>query len=204
MRTKNFLRGFSGIAGLLWFSACSPVPGQLLVMEGNFFNSRGMYTEAIASYLKALDYAGAAPYAEYGLGSVYFSLDEGDAALERFAASETAMGELGGGEHPELVYRLRYNAGIVRFEQGDYAGAADAFREALKIDGSRLEAKRNLELSLLAGFRELSAPAAPSAGERPEERERAELLFEYIREKERDRWKSREWIEEDTPSGPDY
>jgi Ca-activated chloride channel family protein len=135
---------------------------------------------------------------------VYFSLDEGTAALERFAASEKALEGLKGGDHPELIYRLRYNRGIIYFEKGDYSAAAAAFREALEIDGGRIEAKRNLELSLLAFFRESSPPGGRPSGDSPEDRERAEAVFDYVRMKERDRWKSREWIEEDGPPGPDY
>jgi Ca-activated chloride channel family protein len=173
-------------------------------MEANFFSSRGMYTEAIGSYLEALDYGEAAPYAEYGLGSAYFALDEGKAALERFAAAEKALGEGGREGHTELLYRLRYNAGIVQFGQGDYKAAASSFKEALELDGSRLEAKRNLELSLLAINQESSSPALLPSGKDPAEEAREEALFNYIRIKEEERWKSREWIEEDTPEGPDY
>ncbi|MDR1957057.1 MAG: tetratricopeptide repeat protein, partial [Treponema sp.] len=133
--------------------------GKLLIMEGNFFNSRNQYTQAIASYLQARNYREALPYAEFGLGSVYGSLDEGEAALNRFTAAAEALGDLPQGADPELVYRIHYNIGVVRFKAEDYAGAAAAFRHALEIDGSRIEAKRNLELSRLSLGRKPSASA---------------------------------------------
>ncbi|MDR3341423.1 MAG: tetratricopeptide repeat protein [Treponema sp.] len=177
-------------------------------MEGNFFNSRGMYTEAIASYMKALEHTEVLPYAEFGLGSVYVSLDEGDVALERFGAAEAALRDMPQHTHPELVYRIHYNTGVVRFEKGDYAGATAAFRSALEADGSRIEAKRNLELSLLSLSRSNTEAASGAVQANQDRTEKAEAgataLFDYLRRKEQDQWKSREWIEDTPVSGPDY
>ncbi|MDR3171710.1 MAG: tetratricopeptide repeat protein [Treponema sp.] len=193
---------------LLLPCSCSPIPGKLLVMEGNFFNSRGMYTEAIASYLKALEHRDVLPYAEFGLGSVYSTLDEGTVALARFAAAAEALRELPEHTHRELVYAIHYNTGVVHFEQEDYAGAAGAFRLALETDGSRVEAKRNLELSLLSLAQEPAETAAEEsqAAKAPSQRAEAgaQALFDYLRRKEQDQWKSREWIEDAPASGPDY
>jgi Ca-activated chloride channel family protein len=176
-------------------------------MEGNFFNSRGMYTEAISSYLKTLDYPDTAPYGEYGLGSAYFALEEGKAALERYGDSEKGLGNLKG-NHRELLYRIRYNSGIIHFEEGDYDGAVRAFREALEIDGGHVEAKRNLELSLLTLSHNNNSPAAGSSRNSGTDGEGGEAgnsaLFEYLRGKEQDQWKSREWQTESGSAGPDY
>jgi Ca-activated chloride channel family protein len=206
--------GFAVILSLSLFllGACSRLPGRLLIMEGNFYHSQGMYTEAVAVYLQALDRGGAAggdpirPFAEYGLGSAYISLDEGDAALERFEASTEALKGLPPETGQELSYRLSYNTGIVHFEKGDYEASAAAFKQALEIDGSRIEAKRNLELSLLSLSREASSAGA-SPGQEDEgikRPERNSALFDYLHRKEQNQWKSREWIEEEPASGPDY
>jgi Ca-activated chloride channel family protein len=186
---------------LILFCSCSRVSGKLLVMEGNFFASRGMYTDAASSYLRALEHEEAAPYAEYGLGAVYFSLDEGKAALERYGASEKLLAPFPAGEHRELRYRIPYNAGLVLFGEGEYAGAAAAFRTALEIDGGRIDAKRNLELSLLSLAREKNGAEQKGKNRNPDDAEAA--VFDYLRLKEQNQWKSREWIEEDT-GGPDY
>ncbi|GHV92298.1 hypothetical protein AGMMS50268_28010 [Spirochaetia bacterium] len=191
---------------LLLLGGCSRLPGRLRIIEGNFYHSQGMYNEAVAAYLRALDH-GEGAYAEYGLGSAYISLDEGEAALERFDASAEALKQLPSETDQELSYRIHYNRGIVFFERGDYGAAAEAFKQALETDGSRIEAKRNLELSLLSLSRE-----SPSTGSSPGDEgsegnktsERAAALFDYLHRKEQNQWKSREWIEEDPPIGPDY
>jgi Ca-activated chloride channel family protein len=198
----------AGLFLLCSLGACSAFSGKLLIMEGNFYQSRGMYTQAISAYLKALDYPEAVPYAEYGLGSSYQALDEGKAALERFAAAEKTLEAVPGRRlqaGQELSYRIRYNTGLVLFGEGDFAGAAEAFRGALAIDGSRIEAKRNLELSLLSRPRDRSPAAAQGKsrenGEGEDRGTRA--LFDYLSRKEQNQWKSQEWIE-DPSTGPDY
>ena len=192
------------IFGLAVFAlgSCSRLSGKLLVMEANFFSSQGLYNEAVSSYLQALDYHDAAPYAEYGLGSVYYSLDEGKAALERFEASQKLLEGQPAAAHRELRYRNHYNAGIVLFGEENFSAAAAAFREALGADPSRIEAKRNLELSLLSLARENAGRGRIEQGQQ-ESRART-ALFEYLRQKEQNQWKSREWAAEEETPGPDY
>ncbi|MDR1030580.1 MAG: tetratricopeptide repeat protein [Treponema sp.] len=181
------------------------IPGTLLIMEGNFFNSRNRYTQAISAYLKALKYAEARPYAEFGLGTAYFSLDEGAVALKRFAAALEALNAMPKEAAPELVYRIHYNSGVVQFKEGDYAGAVTSFRQALQTDGSRIEAKQNLELSLLALARGNNPSAVSSReGVAADTEAGVSALFEYIHQKEQNQWRSREWIEAVPFTGPDY
>lgn len=190
------------LSALLFLSSCSRLPGKLLIMEANFLSSRGRYTDAVSSYLKALEYEEAAPYAEYGLGSVYYSLDEGKAALERFADSQKTLDTFPPDGHRELRYRVSYNTGGALFSEGDFAGAAASFREALRIEPDRIEAKRNLELSLLSLARESAAGSRSDQGR--QESESRTALFEYLRQKEYNQWKSREWAAEEQSDGPDY
>ncbi|MDR1804540.1 MAG: tetratricopeptide repeat protein [Treponema sp.] len=192
---------------LVMFSSCRETQGKLIIMEANFLNSRGNYTEAISAYLRALQYEGAAPYAEYGLASAFFALEESDSALDRYLEAENALERMGD-EHNELRYRIHYNRGIIYFEKGEYNEAANAFREALKVDSSRIEAKRNLELSLLTDtWRSplaVSSEGADNVSDNVQEDSTSQVLFEYLRAKEQEQWKSREWVEESDPSGLDY
>jgi Ca-activated chloride channel family protein len=171
-------------------------------MEGNFYHSRNRFAEAISSFLKAQTYAYAAPYAEYGLGLSYSALEEKDAALGRYSAAGESLDTIKG-EHEELRYRLMYNTGIIHFEQGDYNRAVEFFHKALEIDGSRVEAKRNLELSLLALSKpNQSEPASSSTGTGTGG-QGSQALFDYLRVKEQEQWKS-EWSTEIESLGPDY
>ena len=187
-------------------SSCGRAQGKLLVMEGNFYNARGFYTEAITSYMKALNLE--APYAEYGLGSAYFALEEGNAAMERYKAAAASLENFRPEHHTELRYRLYYNTGIIHFEKGNYEEAARAFRDALKVDSSRIDAKRNLELSLLTITRNNAPQTASSSGgdegRQDDSGGSSAIIFEYLREMEQEHWKSRRWTGESNYSGPDY
>jgi Ca-activated chloride channel family protein len=168
-------------------------------MEANYLNSRGRYDEAIVSYLKALNYEEAAPYAEYGLGLTFYLLDENKPALKRFEDSQKLLKVLPAGEHNELRYRTSYNAGVVLFSEGDFQAAAAAFKNALRENPRRIEAKRNLELSLKS-----IAGETGKNGEAQREDKARDVLFEYIQDREQQRWKGMEWVPEEKPTGPDY
>ena len=177
---------------------CSNAAGKLLIIEANFLSSQGRFTEAVAKYTKALDYEDAAPYAEYGLGSVYFAMGEEEAALDNFAKAGNLLDKLPPNLNRELRYRVCYNTGIALFSGGNFSGAADSFRDALKTDGRKTEAKRNLELSLLSTARQ------STVGGEQRENEGATALFDYIRQKELDQWTNREWQPEEDNGEPDY
>jgi Ca-activated chloride channel family protein len=180
------------------FLGCSNASGKLLIIEANFLSSQGRFTEAVAHYTRALEYEDAAPYAEYGLGSVYFAMGEENAALDSFTKAGNMLDKLPSNLNRDLRYRVCYNTGIAQFSGGNFSGAADSFRDALKIDGRKTEAKRNLELSLLSTARQNTV-----SGEQ-RENEGITALFDYIRQKELDQWTNREWQPEEDNDGPDY
>jgi len=196
-----FFFTFSCFTFLLYgCSGDSGVSGKLLIMQGNFQNAKGDHSGAISSYMQALEYAQAAPYSEFGLGSVYFALGEEKAALERFAHASKTLEMSDPAANRELQYRIHYNTGVVLFSEGDFSGATQSFREALKIDGGKKDAKRNLELSLRSLAREnIAGGENNDAGS-----ESRAVLFEYMRQKEFNQWKSREWQEEKNFNGLDY
>jgi Ca-activated chloride channel family protein len=184
----------------LLFCACSDIPGKLLIMEANFHHSRGMYNEAISTYQKAYEHEEAAPYSEFGLGSAYFALGEEKAALKQFAEAEKLLESHHSNDHKELHYRIHYNTGVVLFSKGDFSGAADSFRKALKVDGGKKDAKQNLELSLQSLLRENKAGGDNDKGEN----ESMDILFQYVRQKESNQWESRQWEQEEDANGLDY
>lgn len=197
LRLPNRLPLVSMFLVVFIFSSCSD--GKLILLEANYLMSRGRYDEALDSYQKALNYKDAAPYAQYGLGLTLHSLDESTTALDRYNDSQKMLEGFSDSEHRELRYRNLYNSGIVYFEEGDFNLAADAFKEALRIDPRRVDAKRNLEISLI------SITMETNTEDRTESRsETREILFDYIRQQEQQHWKSREWAPEERPTVPDY
>jgi Ca-activated chloride channel family protein len=197
-RGENFVTCYLLSVILLLASGCSNASGKLLVIEGNFLSSQGRLTEAVDKYTKALEFEDAAPYAQYGLGSVYFSMGEEEAALDRFVQAGNMLDSLPPNLNRELRYRVCYNTGVALFSRGNFSGAADSFRDALRIDGRKTEAKRNLELSILSTARQ----NITSGGNR--DNESISALFEYIRQKELDQWTNREWQPEEDSAEPDY
>jgi Ca-activated chloride channel family protein len=185
------------IAIALFLSSCSK--GKILILEANYLVSQGRYDEAVIPCVQALDYKDAAPYAEYALGLTLHSIDEGSAALKRYANSGKMLESLSDNEHRELRYRNYYNSGIIYFEDGDFLSAAEAFKEALRSDPGKLDAKRNLELSLVSILTETAAEKR-----KENQNDAKEILFDYLKEQERQYWKSMEWAAEETFSGPDY
>jgi len=183
---------------LLFASGCSNAAGKLLVIEANLLSSQGRFTEAVTKYTKALEYEDAAPYAEYGLGSVYLSMGEEEDALDNFTKARIMFDSLPPASNRELRYRVYYNMGIAQFSAGNFSGAADSFRDALRIDGRKTEAKRNLELSILSSARQ------NTSGGDYRENEGLSALFDYIRQKEQGQWANREWQPEEDNGEPDY
>jgi Ca-activated chloride channel family protein len=187
-------------------AACSACAGpdrqKLLIMEGNFHLAAGRYNQAIAAYMNALALPDALPdaepYGEFALGTACLAMNEDAAALERFDRAKRSILQRNSEKDRELLYRIAYNTGIIYFEAGTYEEAAREFRSALKYDSSRIDAKRNLELSLLSLSRNEAARQDASRVEIVETGEN-DTLLEYIRQKEQERWKSQEKTEDLSP-----
>jgi Ca-activated chloride channel family protein len=169
-------------------------------MEANYYISQNRNEDAIMAFFRALEYEDAAPYAEYGLGSVFYSLGESSAALNHFNAGKSLLEKFSPRENRELQFRLNYNSGIVHFSEGDFGAAAASFIDALRIDGAKIDAKRNLELSQMSLLRQSTA----EGGATEEGTAVKDILFEYVRQQEQMQWKSREWDTGEDDTGPDY
>ena len=174
-------------------------------MQGNICFSQGKYAEATGFYTAAMDDPGTAPYAAYSLGAVYLAMEQDEAARVRFnEAEKNAAVE----ENRELIYRSRYNSGIVRFTNGDFEGAASDFKRALEVDGSRVDAKLNFELSMLSLMRERESAHVRTTQKgsvmENDIRRKSEILFDFVRQKESNRWKSWDFTGETDMNGPDY
>jgi Ca-activated chloride channel family protein len=132
-------------------------------------------------------------------------LEQDEAALDRFREAEkNASVE----ENRELIYRSRYNSGIIRFTNGDFQGAAADFKRALEVDGSRVDAKLNFELSMLSLTQKKESAQVRTTQKGSvtgnDSRRKSEILFNFVRQKESNRWKSWDFTGETDTDGPDY
>ena len=212
------------------------IEAKFRLLEGNFFVARAMLGAAEASYTRARSLAspGDVSYALYALGMVRLLNEE---AVSKEAADGAAIAlfdqahalimienAAGSGDeesadrpaislhehgerHRELAYRIHYNAGIAHYRAGNAEEAAREFRQALLVDPGRIEAKRNLEISLV----QLESKNAVETSEVKSARPVREgvsrgnpVLFDFIRQKEAGRWKSWEWQGSEGDSPEDY
>ncbi|MDR2467648.1 MAG: tetratricopeptide repeat protein [Spirochaetaceae bacterium] len=193
------------VVSVMLISGCTAWHGKIKLIEGNFYFSRGMMNEAIAAYLDAETEAFTAPYANFALGAAYLVLEQTGPAIERFTLAETSLPA--GAEHRVLRYRIQFNRAVAHFERGEFHEAAAGFRAALELDNSARDAKRNLELSLISLHRKSQMHEVLTTGTgavRAGNKERGEIIFDYVRRRETDRWKSWEWAGESADTGPDY
>ena len=98
-----------------------------------------------------------------------------------------------------------FNKGIIHFDDNDFDSAAEFFRKALEVDPVRVDAKRNLELSLTASASQTRSEPAPSSagGGGASVDSRGSALFDYFRLIEQEKWRS-EWAGDSEPDGMDY
>ena len=193
------------IPALALVVSCAPVRSRLKLVQGNIRFSQGKYAEAAGFYIEAMDDTTTAPYAAYSLGVIYFTLDQDEAALARFnEAEKNASAE----ENRELIYRSRYNSGIIRFTNGDFEEAASDFKRALEVNGSRVDAKLNFELSMLSLMRKREDAQVRTTQKgsvtADDSRRKSEILFNFVRQKESNRWKSWDFTGETDSGYPDY
>ena len=119
-------------------------------------------------------------------------------ALERYAQLENV-------EDKNVRYAVFYNCGIIANRKGNYVEAAKWFRNALKIDGTKIDAKINLELSLMNAEKEAKSKAnvQNQVSESRTSSTMEESIFARIREYDKKQWKNSQ-KSENSNSSQDY
>ncbi|HET9480940.1 MAG TPA: VWA domain-containing protein [Candidatus Polarisedimenticolia bacterium] len=139
-----------GVAAALALACAVAVPAPALaqsvpslVEEGNRLYREGRLAEAMEKYLAAERQSAGNPAVSYNIGNVLYRQGEFQKAYERyrqaFPATERA-----------LAQGARFNAGNAHFAQNQWRDAITNYREALRLDPADRDAKKNLELALLA------------------------------------------------------
>ena len=185
------------LAALLRFSAvclsltgCSgSFPDRMQLLSGSLEWNRKEYPDATADFLSVLDSARdrgdgvTEQYALFDLATTYLVQGENEAARERF---EELSGELS----DDVRFALLYNLGILAHRNGNYVLAADFFKQALLIDGSSVDAKVNLELSLVDEGGHSGEGAVQPVMESRHEGALENAVYSIIRDQEEGQWKN--------------
>ncbi len=182
------LLGFSAVC--LSMTGCSaPFSDRMRLLGGSLEWNRKEYPDATADFLSVIDSAKGRGdlqterYAVFDLATTYLVQGENEAARARFQ-------ELSGDLPDDVRFALLYNLGILAHRNGNYAAAADFFRQALLIDGGSVDAKVNLELSLVGGEGQSVGHAAQKVAESSHEGALESAVYSIIREQEEGQWKN--------------
>lgn len=151
------------------------------------------YVDATSGFLQVMEKATDTDndylmqYGLFGLAATYVMQNEDEAALER-------IGQISPEASDDILFATYYNTGIIAHRRGEYEAAADAFKQALMIDGSNVDAKINLELSLMKKtvLPSSSEQEAVSSTSTSDSSSRQDLVFSLIKENEKKQWKKTE------------
>ncbi len=175
------------------FTSCSSrTKNGAMILKSTWMWYQKQYQQATTGFLDASEKAAVEndtqiqQYAVYGLAVTYLMQDENDAALER-------LSQIAPDAPQQIRYAALYNAGVIADKQGDYNKAANLFKQAIIADGSKIDAKINLELC----HREESVRQSQSAeqqmnpvSENSDESSLEKAVFSVIRENEQNTWKN--------------
>ncbi len=197
-----FFALFGGAAAFCLSSCTEAISGRAAMLKGAFAWHRQQWDKAVASFLPLTSYADTSisDYATYGLALSYIEQDELKAAKSRLFSIEDASSD-------KLRAAVWYETGVCEYLSGNYSEAAACFRRSLEIEPSHVDAKINLELSLMqaenenanaAAFSPMQAPASESETATSEN-----AVYSLIERKEIEQWKKLADTVKENPV-PDY
>ena len=183
----------SALLVMMIFSGCSASlsrrEGGNLISKSNFSFYTRDFLPATAGYLKAWKYCSdqeVKAYALYNLATTYLACGESHAAWEKYAAITD--------DAPDKIrFAAFYNMGIIACENGDYESGRILFQNALKIDGTNLSAKINMEMCLQKkeAMGHQNESQLTGAREDPDQQKNMNSsLFEHIKENDKKQWKN--------------
>ncbi len=200
---RKSLFALLGISACLSLTGCSAsFSDRMRILGGSLEWNRKEYPDATADFLGVIESAKGRgdtlteSYAVFDLASTYLVQGENEAARTRFQ-------ELSGDVPDDVKFALLYNLGILAHRNGDYASAAAFFRQALMIDGSSVDAKVNLELSLVGGEGLSGGGGMQKVHESAHEGYLESAIYSIIREQEEGQWKNMR-KEEPSDDAEDY
>jgi tetratricopeptide (TPR) repeat protein len=109
--------------------------------EGNKLYLQKRYDDALKMYTDAQAAAPGAPALHYNIGNVLFRKGEYDKAIEEYLRAQSKGGR-------SLSESAVFNRGNAQMMKGEMKDAIGSYIQALRLDPSDADAKRNLELAL--------------------------------------------------------
>lgn len=110
------------------------------VRQGNKLYTEGNYQEAMKKYTEAQIELPDAPQVRYNQGNVLYRLGRYPEALEEYRRARSTPDRV-------LSQATHFNIGNTLFRMGTYEDAIVSYEQALTLDPSDVDAKRNLELA---------------------------------------------------------
>jgi len=109
--------------------------------EGNKLYLQKRYDDALKMYTDAQAAAPGAPALHYNIGNVLFRKGEYDKAIEEYLRAQSKGGR-------SLSQSAVFNRGNAQMMKGEVKEAVGSYIQALRLDPTDADAKRNLELAL--------------------------------------------------------
>lgn len=174
------------------------------LLQGSIYWHQGRYQNATVSFLQVIDSAVSRQneqllyYGVYNLAATYMKQNEQDSALQKMAIIDEKA-------PPHVLFASYYNSGVIEYEKKNYEKASGFFKKALRIQSENIDAKVNLELSLLhiESEQKTSAMIISSLSESKGVNSAQDTIFSIIRENEQNRWKNQQ-MENRSEGGLDH
>ncbi|MBP3708781.1 MAG: VWA domain-containing protein [Treponema sp.] len=145
---KKHLSAVLLCAGIMLLSSCANkyAANSREILTSSWAWYQKNYNRATAGFLRVKELAQqnedmlTLQHAQYNLAVTYIVQNEYDAAL-------SCLSNITRDAPEQVLYAAYYNYGVVAYNKGDYNMAVDCFRNALKVDGTKIKAKENLEIA---------------------------------------------------------
>jgi Ca-activated chloride channel family protein len=129
-----------------------------LTAEGRKQYKEGNAPKALEAFTKASEARPADPRAQFNLAGALYKNGKFDDAQARYEA-------LAADARSPLAASARYNLGNTLFQKQDFARAARAYRDALRLTPGEADTRHNLELALRAQQQQQNQEKQPQGGQ---------------------------------------
>ncbi|OJF77147.1 MAG: hypothetical protein BKP49_03155 [Treponema sp. CETP13] len=197
--TKTFLLLICIIVPFLETGCSQSVKNAATILRGKYQWAHYDYDNATATFFSALEDAKERDdktleqYSLYGLATAYLMQQESEAALKKFQEIDTNASK-------EVLFNTWYDIGIIQFENNKTKLAAEAFKNALRIDSSSVKAKINYELAIKTVEEQsrLGKQELIEINNTESFSQKADSVFSVVQENEEKQWKNNQQVQDNS------